>query len=67
MTIKLADNSKTETEKAARREARQERKRLNTLIDSLRPSTFNPLTNGQKLDALRDAVMALLKMQKGDD
>ena len=65
MAIKVVDNSRTEAEKLARREVKQERKKINAAIDALRPSAFNALNNNQKLDALRDALVVLLKVEAG--
>ena len=65
MAIKVVDNSRTEEEKAARREAKRERKKVKAAIDALKPSAFNGLNNNQKLDALRDAVVVLLKVEAG--
>ena len=72
MAIRITDPALSESDRAkrlaakeARAEARAEREQLNALLDSLRPATFNALTNNQRLDALRDAVLALLKMEKG--
>ena len=65
MAIKVVDNSRTEAEKLARREVKQERKKINAAIDALKPGAFNGLSNNQKFDALRDALVVLLKVEAG--
>jgi hypothetical protein len=65
MAIKIVDNSRPEEEKAARRESKQERKKLKAAADSLKPGAFNGLNNAQKLDALRDALLVMLRVENG--
>ena len=63
MAIKVVDNSRTEEEKQARREVKQERKKLKAAADALKPGAFNGLNNAQKFDALREGLQILLRIE----
>lgn len=54
----------TPQERTEKKEARKSLDSLNAMLDSLKPAQFNPLTNGQKIDLLRDGLVLGLKIAK---
>jgi hypothetical protein len=66
MAIKVVDNSRTEAEKQARRDAKQERKKLRAAEQALRKANFDALpNNAQKFEALREGLRALILVELG--
>ena len=63
MAIKVVDNSRTEEEKAALREAKQERKKLKAAADALKKVNFDALSNNQKWEALREGLRILMLVE----
>lgn len=65
MKISIRDPRLTDEERAAKQEARAERKKLRAAANALRKASFDALGDAQKLDALRNGLQTLLRVEIG--
>jgi len=63
MAIQISQGNQTDEDK----QERKAKRKLRTLRQGVKKANFDPLTNAQKWDVIREAVETLLLAQKDSD